>query len=162
MFIVFWRLKMQSFEHICDRSTPLSPMTLDNYSQSIVLILTKNMSTIVIVTAFQLWPFNFSMKSNNQRLYTTCIAWHCHRVPTFAHQLPDLSKCMSSDSPCNLYLRVTRQSRHERYIKNDNNTTHISLLPFEFPLKSSDLYRISPNIPQTICHPSKGEIGPLN
>ena len=45
---------MQSFEHICDKSTPLSPMTLDNYSQSIVLILTKNMSTIVIVTAFQL------------------------------------------------------------------------------------------------------------
>ena len=59
---------MHSFEHICDRSTPLSPMTLDNYSQSIVLILTKNMSTIVIVTAFQLGnayaalPFNFSMK----------------------------------------------------------------------------------------------------
>ena len=53
---------------ICDRSTPLSPMTLDNYSQSIVLILTKNISTIVIVTAFQLGnayvalPFNFSMK----------------------------------------------------------------------------------------------------
>ena len=43
-------------------------MTLNNYSQSIVLILTKNMSTIVIVTAFQLanayvaLPFNFSMK----------------------------------------------------------------------------------------------------
>ena len=43
-------------------------MTLDNYSQSIVLILTKNMSTIEIVTAVQLGnayvalPFNFSMK----------------------------------------------------------------------------------------------------
>ena len=35
--------------------------------------------------------------------------------------------------------------RHERYIKNDNNTAHISLLLFEFPMKSSDLYRISPN-----------------
>ena len=33
---------------------PLSPMTLNNYSQSIVLILTKNMSTIIIVTDFQL------------------------------------------------------------------------------------------------------------
>ena len=44
---------MQSFEHICDRPIPLSPMTLDNYSQSIVLILTKNMSTIV-VTDFQI------------------------------------------------------------------------------------------------------------
>ena len=39
-----------------------------------------------------------------------CMAWHCQRVPTFAHQLPDVSKCMSSDSPCNLYLRVTRMS----------------------------------------------------
>ena len=29
-------------------------MTLDNYSQSIVLILTKNMSTIVIVADFQI------------------------------------------------------------------------------------------------------------
>ena len=45
---------MQSFEHICDRPIPLSPMTLDNYTQSIILILTKNMSTIVIVTDFQL------------------------------------------------------------------------------------------------------------
>ena len=61
---------MQSFEHIkfCDRTIPLSPMTLDNYIQSIVLILTKNMSTIVIVTDFQLGnayssiSFNISMK----------------------------------------------------------------------------------------------------
>ena len=43
-----------------------------------------------------------------------------------------------------------------------NNTAYISLLPLEFPLKSLDLYRISPNIPQTLCHPSKGEIVPLN
>ena len=52
--------------------------------------------------------------------------------------------------------------RHERYIKNENNTAHISLLLLEFPLKSSDSYRISPNIPQTLCHPSKGEIVPHN
>ena len=33
---------------------------------------------------------------------------------------------------------------HERYIKHVNNTAHISLLVFEFPLKSLALYRISP------------------
>ena len=58
---------------------------------------------------------------------------------------------------CVLLYAVFSMTGHERYIKNDKNTTNISLLPFEFPLKSSDLYRISPNIPQTICHPSKGE-----
>ena len=32
---------------------------------------------------------------------------------------------------------------------NDNNTAHIS------SLKASDLYRIGPNIPQTLCHNRK-------
>ena len=45
---------MQSFEYSCDRPIPLSRMTLDDHIQSIVLILTKKMSTIVIVTDFQL------------------------------------------------------------------------------------------------------------
>ena len=86
----------------------------------------------------------------------------CPRDKRMSYHWTNCASLLSSDSPCNLYLRVTRQSRHERYIKNDNNTTHISLLPFECPLKSSDLYRVSPNIPQTICHPPKGEIVPLN
>ena len=105
----------------------------------------------------KLCPFQY-----NQRHYT-CIAWHCQCVPTFAHQLHDLSKFMSSDSPCNLYSRVTRLSDISD-ISRMTTTLHISrwTLLFEFPLKSSDLYRISPNIPQTLCHPSKGEIVPIN
>ena len=158
---------MQSFEHICDRPIPLSPMTLDNYSQSIVLILTKNLSTIVIVTDFQIgnayssiaFLYQHEIKRTRSCM---CIACHCQRVPTFAHQLHDSSKLMSSDSPCNFYSRVTRMCDMSDISRMTNNTAYISLLPLEFPLKSLDLYRISPNIPQTLCHPSKGEIVPLN
>ena len=81
-------------------------------------------------------------------------------VTKFAHQLLDLSKLMSSDSPCNFYSRVTRMCDMSDISRMTNNTAYISLLPLEFPLKSLDLYRISPNIPQTLCHPSKGEIVP--
>ena len=64
---IILKIENTALEHICDTAIPLSPMTLDNYSKSIVLILTKNMSTIVIVTAFQIGnayvalPTNFSM-----------------------------------------------------------------------------------------------------
>ena len=70
-----------------------------------------------------------------------CIAWHCQRVPTFAHQFHDLSKFMSSDSSCKQYSRMF----HIISDTNNDITTHISLLLYEFSLKSSDLYRISPN-----------------
>ena len=81
---------------------------------------------------------------------------------------------LHSSINCKIDPNVWVQTAHVTYIhewhdcltwaiiKNNNNTAHISLLLFEFPLKSSDLYRISPNIPQTLCHPSKGEIVPLN
>ena len=60
---------------------------------------------------------------------------------TFGHQLHDLSKCMSSEGSCKLYSRLINISE----INNDNIATHISLLPFEYSMKSSNLYRISPN-----------------
>ena len=77
-------------------------MALSTYSRRIVLVLTNNMSTTVMMTVFQLrnaFEFQHEVK-NNQRLYT-CIASHCQRVPTFADQLHDLSTIMRSDGSWN-------------------------------------------------------------
>ena len=51
------------------------------------------------------------------------------------------SKIMSSDSSCTLYSRLITG------ISDINNdiTTHTSLLLHELSIKSSDIYRISPN-----------------
>ena len=74
----------------------------------------------------------------------TCIAWHCQCVPTFAHQLHDLSKCSTSNSSCNLYSRVTRCQTWAIYQASSTTLRKYLAQVFEFPLKSSDLYRISP------------------
>ena len=93
----------------------------------IALILTNNMSTIVIMsfmTVFQLGnayihvalPSISEWTKNNQRLYT-CIAWHYQCVPTFAHQFHDLSKFMSSDSSCKqwIFTNVPHYRRHRQW-----------------------------------------------
>ena len=105
---------MQPLEQICDRPTPLSPMAFDQHLQTnnclgIDKQHVNNCNCHCFSTRKCICSIAFQCRHEIKIIRgSTWIAWHCQRVPPFAHQLHDLSKCMSSDSPYNLYSRMTR------------------------------------------------------
>ena len=120
-------------------------MALSTYSRRIVLALTNNTSTTVMMTVFQL-----------RNTYVGSIAFQ------FQHEIKLIRGSIRAQhdivnvylhSPINcmiypqLWVQTARVTNTESVIviSDINITTHISLLLFEIPLKSSDLYRISPN-----------------
>ena len=87
---------------ICDIPIPLSHMTLDNYSRRIALILTNNMSTIVIMTVFQLKISNVSLPIPNtcNYYYSMSGKWYVTLailVSTISEKSNRSQKCKSTD-----------------------------------------------------------------